>query len=140
MTTLIKGVTVLKSDSRNRVRTPRERREALLDEFERSAMSGAQFAELTGIKYQTFANWVQKRRRQRRQRVVEEVPPVCENNGGVRWVEAVPGRQTAASASVAAKGHLRVQLPGGASLELSHRSQLMMAAELLRTLVTSAAL
>ena len=56
---------VLKQDARGRVRVSGERREALLDEFERSGASGARFARLAGIKYATFANWVQKRRKQR---------------------------------------------------------------------------
>ena len=59
------GSLILKTDSRERVRTPAHRREALLDEFEKSGLSGAQFAALSGIKYQTFANWVQQRRRKR---------------------------------------------------------------------------
>jgi hypothetical protein len=48
------------------VRVSRRRREALLDEFERGGTSGAQFADYVGIKYSTFANWIQKRRRPRR--------------------------------------------------------------------------
>jgi transposase-like protein len=56
---------VLKQDARGRVRVSAERREALLDEFERSGSSGAKCARLAGVKYATFANWVQKRRKQR---------------------------------------------------------------------------
>ena len=56
---------ILKTDVLGRVRTPRERREHLLDEFERSGLSGKKFAALAGIKYPTFATWAQKRRRQR---------------------------------------------------------------------------
>jgi transposase len=56
---------VLKTDGLGRVKTPKERREALLDEFERGGMSGTKFAEFVGVKYQTFASWRQKRRRQR---------------------------------------------------------------------------
>ncbi len=56
---------VLKQDVLGRVKTPAARREQLLDEFERSGLPGQKFAELTGIKYQTFATWAQKRRRQR---------------------------------------------------------------------------
>ncbi len=52
---------VLKTDVLGRVRTPRARQEALLDEFERSGVSGAKFAELAGINYQTFATWAQRR-------------------------------------------------------------------------------
>jgi hypothetical protein len=54
---------VLKQDTR--VRVPAPRREALLDEFERSGVSGAKFARLVGIKYPTFAGWVHRRRRVR---------------------------------------------------------------------------
>ena len=45
------------TDRRGCVRTPREDREALLDTFEKSGMSGAAFARLHGIKYPTFACW-----------------------------------------------------------------------------------
>ena len=44
------GSPLLKSDALGRVRTPPERREQLLDEFERSGISGIKFAELTGLK------------------------------------------------------------------------------------------
>jgi DNA-binding transcriptional regulator YiaG len=36
----------------------------LLDEWERSGGSAAQFADYVGIKYSTLANWIQKRREQ----------------------------------------------------------------------------
>jgi hypothetical protein len=48
---------ILKRDTAGRVRTPRERREALLTEFDRSGMSGQKFAACAGMKYTTFANW-----------------------------------------------------------------------------------
>lgn len=50
-------------DARGRVQVTAERREALLDEFDRSGMSGAGFAKHYGIKYTTFAYWIQARRR-----------------------------------------------------------------------------
>jgi hypothetical protein len=49
---------LLKSDVLGRVRTPVDRREALLDEFERSGLTGQKFAALVGVKYQTFASWI----------------------------------------------------------------------------------
>jgi len=55
---------ILKRDTAGRVRTPRERREALLMEFDRSGMSGQKFAAWAGMKYTTFANWLQRRRKQ----------------------------------------------------------------------------
>ena len=54
---------VLKTDVLGRVHTPRARREALLEEFERSGVSGAAFAALVGVKYPTLAWWIQQRRR-----------------------------------------------------------------------------
>jgi hypothetical protein len=54
---------ILKSDVRGRVRLPKERQAALLDEFEKSGMSGQAFAAWAGVKYPTFANWRQKRRK-----------------------------------------------------------------------------
>ena len=54
---------LLKVDAIGRVRISRERREGLLDEFARSGVVAAEFARIAGIKYSTFANRVQKRRR-----------------------------------------------------------------------------
>ena len=55
---------IFKRDTRGRVRVPKARREMLLDEWERSGGSAAQFADYVGIKYSTLANWIQKRRKQ----------------------------------------------------------------------------
>ena len=60
MNTTQAGEVVLKQDVLGRVKTPKARREQLLDEFERSGLPGLKFAELAGIKYQTFATWAQK--------------------------------------------------------------------------------
>ena len=56
---------ILKTDALGRVRTPKARREALLEEFARSGVRGQKFAALVGVNYQTFASWVQQRRKQR---------------------------------------------------------------------------
>jgi transposase-like protein len=53
---------ILKSDKLGCVQVPPERREAILDEFERSGMSGIAFARHHGIKYQTFAAWRKRRK------------------------------------------------------------------------------
>jgi hypothetical protein len=50
--------TILKTDVLGRVKTPVVRREQLLDEFERSSLTGQKFAAVVGIKYQAFATWV----------------------------------------------------------------------------------
>jgi len=70
---------ILKRDGLGRVRVPAECREALLAEFARSGLPATKFAELAGVRYQTFATWVQRsrrrtkvvRRRCRRPRFVE---------------------------------------------------------------------
>ena len=56
---------ILKTDVLGRVRMPANRREAILDAFEQSGMSGQAFAKHIGVKYPTFATWIQKRRRDR---------------------------------------------------------------------------
>lgn len=117
---------VLKTDILGRVKTPPQRREALLDEFEKSGMSGSKFAELIGIKYQTWASWVQKRRRERAATTGDApatAPPL-------RWVEAVLEGDGAPAQSAG----LSVHLPGGARLEVADRRQAILAAELLRAL------
>ncbi len=47
------------SDAKGRLRVPKEQREAVLARFEQSGMSAAKFAGVAGIKYSTFAGWVQ---------------------------------------------------------------------------------
>ena len=110
---------LLKVDAIGRVWASRQRREALLDEFERSGTSAAQFAALTGVKYPTFASWVQKRRRMRDTAGRTEAP--------LRWMEAV-------AAAPAPGGGLCVHLPCGARMEIADGRQAEVAAALLRAL------
>lgn len=56
---------ILKTDVLGRVKIRPDRREAMVDAFEASGMSGQAFAIHHGIKVQTFASWIQKRRRSR---------------------------------------------------------------------------
>ena len=130
MTTTTKGVetpVLLKSDTLGRVRTPAGRRERLLDEFERSGVSGQKFAELTGLKYQTFATWVQQRRRRTGRAAVPTKAPQ-DPGASVRWLEAVVGQ----TMDHGVGSSLVVQLPGGARLEIHNTSQAMLGAALLR--------
>jgi hypothetical protein len=57
---------VLRVDCFGRITTTRERREALLAEFDRSGMSGQRFAKWAGIKYPTWASWVQGEKGEKR--------------------------------------------------------------------------
>ena len=51
---------ILSRDARGRVLVSRERRESLLEEYDRSGMSGVKFAQYVRIKYSTLASWLQK--------------------------------------------------------------------------------
>lgn len=53
---------ILRADTLSRVRTPEGKREQILVEFDRSGLSGARFARLHGINYQTLMAWTRKRR------------------------------------------------------------------------------
>jgi hypothetical protein len=115
---------ILKTDKLRRVKTPAARRESLLDEFERSGLRGQEFATLAGIKYQTFATWVQKRRRQKTG--AERVKP----GDPVRWLETVvEAAQNSGGKKLAV---MVVQLPGGARVEVADEKQAALAAALLR--------
>jgi hypothetical protein len=126
---------VLKQDARGRVRVSAERREALLDEFEKSRASGAKFARLAGIKYATFANWVQKRRKQRVSvSTVVNAPtgvndPVA-NAGSVRLFEALVEGGSRADQPAAGSDGLLIELPGGSRMRIESPVHLEMAAEL----------
>jgi hypothetical protein len=117
---------ILKTDTTGRVRTPVARRESLLDEYERSGLSGAKFAALAGIKYQTFAAWAARRRRRAG---TKARGPAADS---VRWLEAVVEQAQTAPAPKALS--LLVHLPGGARLELADVKQAPLAAALLRSL------
>jgi len=120
---------LLKTDVLGRVKTPAARREQLLDEFEKSGASGQQFAQLVGVKYQTFASWRQQRKRRRAASTRRKTP------AKVRWLEATVARVTERGEA----GHLSVQLPGGTRLEISSARQLPLAVALLRELEKPAA-
>lgn len=126
MTEMIKaGEVVLKTDKLGRMQTPAARREQVLDEFERSGLSGKKFAALIGVKYPTLATWAAKRRRER------GMPPVVKRSKSVRWLEAVvePNRGD--------KSPLVLELPGGARIEIKDAQQAALAGALLRTLAKS---
>jgi hypothetical protein len=118
----------LKQDAAGRVWTPAEQREAVLDEFERSGLPATKFAAHVGVKYPTFASWVQKRRKARHAGSAAPgqqaaIPRLA------GWVEA-----TVASRREEAGATLTVHLRGGAHLEVSNSAQALLAAQLLRAL------
>lgn len=104
-------------DAKGRVRISKEQRRAILAEFARSGLSAAGFARQTGLKYSTFALWVQRYRRTKR----------SGRKAPLRLLEAVVA--PAPSLSV-----LLVQLPGGARVELRAASQVPLVVALVRAL------
>ena len=109
---------ILKSDKLGRVQVPPERREAILDEFERSGMSGIAFARHHGINYQTFAAWRQRRKK---------VPTVAPARKGAFVLVETP------SEILSGQG-LEIELGGGARLWIRSRADVGLAAELIRNL------
>jgi hypothetical protein len=108
---------ILKVDEAGRVRTPRDKQEAVLDEFERSGMTGMQFARHMGVKYPTLMNWVQRRRRERSENTIAP--------GQSQWIEAVVE---------GSGGGLVVEVAGGMILRIGGRAEAGMAVEILRGL------
>lgn len=111
---------ILKTDCKGRIHFPAEMREELLDCFERSGMSGAEFARHYDIKYSTFTYWRQKRDRQRR-----KAEGVAEGTGF---------EELALSADPPEAVGLEMKLPGGASLRITNRQDARLAADLLKAL------
>jgi len=104
------------ADTKGRLRASKEQRRVILAEFEHSGLSAAQFAQRTGLKYSTFAAWVQRYRRTKR--------PA--RKSPLRLLEAVVAQSTPVVVA------LQVHLPGGARLEISEASQIPLAAALVR--------
>jgi len=112
-------LTILKTDTLGRVQTSPEHRDAWLDAFERSNMSGAAFARLHGIRYTTFAAW-RKRRKQQRQSAEGEP---------AKFFEEVEVRRPDSNAV-----GLNISLPGGASVMVARPEQFPLVAALLKYL------
>ena len=110
------------ADGRGRVRASREQRRAILEEFERSGVSAAQFAKRTGLKYSTLAGWLQRYRRAKPKRVPRRL----------RLLEAVV--DPSPSQERIFEHVLRVHLPGQVRIELSSLAQVPLVTELIRAL------
>jgi DNA-binding transcriptional regulator/RsmH inhibitor MraZ len=117
-TTTSETALVLKTDIKGRVLTPAKEREALLDAFEQSGMSGAAFARLHGIRYTTFAHWRRMRRKLREAK--EDRQPAFQE-------VAIQAEKPSAHA-------LTIELPGGGRVRLERADQLPMAKALLHYL------
>ena len=109
---------LLRADTRGRVRRPAAKRAEILAAFDRSGVSGAEFARLVGVKYPTLAGWLHRRRRQQGEAGTD---PRLK----VRFVEA-------AVAPTAVP--VELELPGRVKLRLTEPAQVPLVAALLRGL------
>ncbi len=110
------------ADSKGRLRLSKEQRQAVLAKFEQSGMSAAKFAAVAGIKYSTFAGWVQRYRRGKPRG----------SSRAVRFIEAVVRPNS--SKEPASKAGLIVHLPGAVRMELSSVAEVPLAAALIEAL------
>ena len=92
-----------KRDRRGRVNWPKHRREELLADYERSGCSQAAFARRAGVRYATFAHWVQRARKEPRGLCGVNRQPVTPRFAEVRLGADMP----------APVAELSVALPGG---------------------------
>jgi len=117
---------LIKTDTLGRMHRTPEQRERILDEYERSGLSGPKFAALCGVKYQTFACWLAHRKSRRQ--VHPKRQPQRKSATQVRWLEA-----SVQPAAVSGHG-LLLQLPGGARAQISNEHHIALAAALVRAL------
>lgn len=119
---------LIKTDVLGRMQRTPEQRERILDEYERSGLSGPKFAALCGVKYQTFAAWL-ARRKSHRQTHPKRQPQ--RKSSQVQWLEA--SVQPAATSTAG----LLLQLPGGVRAQIANQSHIALAAALVRALEKS---
>src|SRR5258708_39511906 len=121
---------ILSQDAQGRVLVSRERRESLLEEYDRSGMSGVKFAQYVAIKYSTLGYWLQSRgrRRQREKSWIKAGTDTegARNNGA--WIEAVVENGSQPRVPI---GALRIYFAGGAYCQISSATEAALAAELL---------
>ena len=123
------GAELLKMDRLGRVHVPAERREALLDEFERCGVSAAQFAKRIGVNYTTFAAWRQKRARRRE---AGQSDPATTTLPALQWVEAVVEQSGSGNQGEEGNRSIWIELPGGVRVEMRKASEAKLVAALLR--------
>jgi transposase-like protein len=112
---------LVKFDRRGRLRYAPEQKAALVEAYAASGVSGPKFAALHGVNYQTFASWLQKRKRA----------------GGAPGLPAPQDwslvEVEAPVAGVSAVG-LTVLLAGGTELHVASHAAVPLAAALIREL------
>ena len=124
MTVMEAGSEILKVDEVGRVRTPPEKREAMLAEYERSGMTGAQFARFVGVRYSTLMYWLQKRRKEAGHG--EQIATRRQDHP--RWLEARVEGEVPKSENIV------VEVGGGIRMQVGNHTQAVLAGEVLRAM------
>lgn len=117
---------ILKADALSRVRTPLAKREQILAEFECSGLSGARFARLHGINYQTLMAWTRKRRA-----CAEKRPPASAAADPIGHFATQLGLR---EVRIGADSGLEVEIGGGVRLHIATSEQADLAGRLIRAL------
>jgi transposase-like protein len=118
------GSEILKVDEVGRVRTPPERREGMLAEYDRSGMTGAQFARFVGVRYSTLMYWLQRRRKEAGQDEQMATP----RQDHPRWLEARVEGEVPKSENIV------VEMGSGVRILVGSHAQAALAGELLRAM------
>lgn len=119
---------LIRADQTGRLRFTADQRRVLLDAFENSSQSASRFAAQHGIKYTTFANWVQKRRADRpavaQSSAMAPARPLLLAEVSCEETSRTPGACPA----------LEVCLPGGVKFAIDGMVQVPLAAAFIREL------
>jgi transposase-like protein len=118
------GAEILKVDEVGRVQTPPEKREAMLAEYDRSGMTGAQFARFTGVRYATLMYWLEKRRKG----TERSGPMTTSRQAHPGWLEARVEGELPKSENIV------VEMGGGIRMLVGNRTQAVLAGEVLRAM------
>ena len=98
----------------------------MLEEYERSGMSGMAFAEAHGIRYTTLASWIQKKKKRATAGIKSPV-----QNHPMQWVEAVMATSPLQEEKAAP---LMMRFGVGAVMEIADQKGAKLAAQVLRHL------
>jgi transposase-like protein len=119
MTSTNARLALLRADTRGRVHRSAAQRAEILEAFDQSGVSAAEFARLVGVKYPTLAGWLHRRGQSR-------CGPRTRRTPTVRFVEAAVNAPSLEA--------LELELPGGARLRFKEPGQVPLVVALLKGL------
>ena len=130
------SIHLIKTDSLGRIRVTDEHRQALLDKFQHSNMSGQAFARHHGIKYTTFADWRQKQRKQLACSTSAKSAQTSEAliSSLIEVTSSVTSPKSPNGSQEAHQDGLQIQLRDNLKMTLTNSSDVALAAQLIRQL------